>query len=184
MLTWFQERYNTPRYRTPQAIPRSPTMKRTLYSLLVKVARGEFQFGVLKQPQIDGRWGCCVSGFVELCGALEFGKGWLRGQIPSEIGPVHCICIIHLYTVHICILIWFICCGLCHSLFRDVTLRRPFQFIFFSFSCLMHWYNMLYILLPLHFSETGTLGRGVCGSQCRPGCLHDIMKPFERSTHI
>jgi len=25
---------------------------------------------------------------------------------------------------------------------------------------------MLYILPPLQFSETGTLGRGVCGSQC------------------
>ena len=39
-----QENYNTPRYRTPQAIPRSPTMKGIpAYSLLVKVARGVFQ---------------------------------------------------------------------------------------------------------------------------------------------
>ena len=47
----FQESYNTPRYRTPQAIPRSPIMKGIpAYSLLVKVAfRGVFQFGVLKQ---------------------------------------------------------------------------------------------------------------------------------------
>ena len=36
---------------TPRAIPRSPTMKGIpAYSLLVKVARGVFQFGVLKQP--------------------------------------------------------------------------------------------------------------------------------------
>ena len=49
---------HTPR----QAIPRSPIMNpESLYNLLVKVARGVFQFGVLKQPHsvssnlIDGR---------------------------------------------------------------------------------------------------------------------------------
>ncbi len=47
-LLLLQENYNTPRYRTSQAIPRSPTMKGIPWnSLLVKVARGVFQFGVL-----------------------------------------------------------------------------------------------------------------------------------------
>ena len=52
-LVWkSDENCNTPRYRTPQAMPCSPIMKGIpAYSLLVKVARGVFQFGVLKQPK-------------------------------------------------------------------------------------------------------------------------------------
>ena len=42
---------HTPISHTRSAIPRSPIMKGIpAYSLLVKVARGVFQFGVLKQP--------------------------------------------------------------------------------------------------------------------------------------
>ena len=46
-----QENCKTHPQSTPQAIPRSPIMKGIpAYSMLVKVARGVFQFGVLKQP--------------------------------------------------------------------------------------------------------------------------------------
>ena len=51
--SFLQENYNTPRYRTPQGIPRSPTMKgipESHCSLLVKVATGVCSKGVLKQP--------------------------------------------------------------------------------------------------------------------------------------
>ena len=42
----FQENYNTPGYRTPQAIPLANYEMNPIISLLVKVARGVFQFGV------------------------------------------------------------------------------------------------------------------------------------------
>ena len=50
--TWFQESYNTPRYRTPvrQSPVRQLWKESLLYSPLVKVTRGVYQFGVLKQP--------------------------------------------------------------------------------------------------------------------------------------
>ena len=41
LVATFQENYNTPRYRTPQAIPLANY--ESDYSLLVKVARGVFQ---------------------------------------------------------------------------------------------------------------------------------------------
>ena len=44
-----QESYNTPLEHTP-GNPLSQLRKESLYSLLVEVARGVFQFGVLKQP--------------------------------------------------------------------------------------------------------------------------------------
>ena len=43
-----QERYNTPLEHTPDNPPRQ-LWKESLYGLLVEVARGVFQFGVLKQ---------------------------------------------------------------------------------------------------------------------------------------
>ena len=45
----FQESYNTPVEQTP-GNPPNQIWKETLDTLLVKVARGVFQFGVLKQP--------------------------------------------------------------------------------------------------------------------------------------
>ena len=51
---WYSKVVSTHPQSTPQAIPRSPIMKEIpLGSLLVKVARGVFQFGVLKQPLVD-----------------------------------------------------------------------------------------------------------------------------------
>ena len=50
-IALIQENYNTPRYRTPvRQSPVRQLWKESLYSQLVKVARGVFQFGVLKQP--------------------------------------------------------------------------------------------------------------------------------------
>ena len=51
MDIFIQENYNTPRYRTPVRQSPWPTMKGIPSKrLLVKVARGVFHFGVLKQP--------------------------------------------------------------------------------------------------------------------------------------
>ena len=46
--TYVQENYNTPLQHTP-GNPPSQLWKESLYSRLVKVARGVYQFGVVKQ---------------------------------------------------------------------------------------------------------------------------------------
>ena len=54
-----QENYNTPIEHTPGKPPKKQPWKESLHSLLVKVARGVFQFGVLKQP-LTVSFGCFV----------------------------------------------------------------------------------------------------------------------------